>query len=127
MDLTKTNFTNMREDILAALAAVGNKYGCDVTVGKIKYDDININVSVDFTARGEDGESGEQVAFNRDCVAYGFEPEHYNKRFVMENKIFRLIGFNPKARKYHCIIVDDNGKKYTANTEAVKECLVGTK
>lgn len=120
MDLTKTNFTNMREDILAALAAVGNKYGCDVTVGKIKYDDININVSVDFTARGEDGESGEQVAFNRDCALYGFAPEHYRKPFTMDGKTYYLIGFNHKARKYHCIIADMSGKNFGCTVDAVK-------
>lgn len=127
MDLTNVNFDVFRKEVNDALAAVATKYGCDIDLGKIKYDSNLINISVDFNAKGENGESGEQAVFNRVCVAYGFEPEHYNKRFVMENKIFRLIGFNPKARKYHCIIVDDNGKKYTANTEAVKECLVGTK
>lgn len=127
MDLTNVNFDVFRKEVNDALAAVAAKYDCDIDLGKVKYNEDLISISIDFNVKGENGESGEQALFNRVCGGYGFEPEHYNKRFVMENKIFRLIGFNPKARKYHCIIVDENDKKYTANTEAVKECLVGTK
>ena len=120
MSLKNTNFEEFRADINAALAAVAEKYGCDVRAGKIKYDDYSINIPIDFNAKGENGESGEQVQFNQACEYYGFKPEHYKKPFVMDEKIFYLTGFNPKARKYHCIIADANGATYGATIDSVK-------
>ncbi len=120
MDLRNTDFDTFREDINKALTAVAEKYGCDIRPGKIKYDAYSINISIDFNAKGENGESGEQVQFNQACEYYGFKPEHYKKPFVMDEKIFYLTGFNPKARKYHCVIADANGATYGATIESVK-------
>lgn len=123
MNLSNVNFNAFRADVEKALAAVAEKYGCDVTAGKIKYDDISINLSLDFKARGENGESGEQMEFNKLCGNYGFKPEHYKVPFIMDGKTFYLIGFNPKARKYYCIISDINDKKFGCTVEAVKICM----
>lgn len=123
MNLTKVNFNDFRADIEKALAAVAEKYDCDVTAGKIKYDDTSINISVDFKAQGENGESGEQVEFNKLCSNYGFKPEHYKKPFVMNDKTYYLIGFNPKARKYYCVISDINDKKFGCTIDTVKTCM----
>ena len=123
MNLTETNFNQFRNDVLNALAAVAEKYGCDVTAGKIKYDETLINISIDFKARGDNGESDEQVEFNKLCGNYGFKPEHYKKPFVMDGKTYYLVGFNPKARKYYCVISDINDRKFGCTIPTVKMCL----
>lgn len=120
MNLKNTDFNKFRADIKAALEAVAAKYDCDVDLGKIKYDENSINISIDFNAKGENGESGEQALFNRTCAMYGFSPEDYNKPFTMDEKVFRLTGFNPKARKYHCLITDNTGKVFGATMESVQ-------
>lgn len=120
MNLSNVNFNLFREDIEKALAAIAEKYNCDVTAGKIKYDDSLINISIDFKARGKNGESGEQVEFNKLCERYGFKPEHYNNSFIMDGQTYRLVGFNPKARKYYCIIMDNRGKEFCCTIDAVK-------
>ena len=120
MNLTNVNFNLFRVDVEKALATIAEIYGCDVTAGKIKYDETSINISIDFKARGENGESGAQVEFNKLCGKYGFKPEDYKKPFVMDGNTYYLVGFNPKARKYYCIISDINGKKFGCTIPAVK-------
>jgi hypothetical protein len=123
MNLKNTNFDAFRIEVALALKEVAEKYGCDVNLGKIKYDENEIDIAIEFHARGDNGESGEQALFNRICSSYGFKPEHYNKSFVLDKGVYKLVGFNPKARKYHCIIADESGNKYTAGIESVQRCL----
>ena len=120
MDLSNVNFNLFRADVEKALAAVAEKYGCDVTAGKIKYDDISINLSLDFKARGENGESGEQVEFNSLCRQYGFAPENYREELWIDGETYFLVGFLPNARKYHCLMEDAAGKKYKVTIDTVR-------
>ena len=120
MDLSNVNFNLFRADVEKALAAVAEKYGCDVKAGKIKYDSTSINLSLDFLAHGENGESGEQVEFAKLCLKYGFLPSDYRRPVVIDGQTLYLIGFNPKARKYHCIISDLHGRQFGCTPEHIK-------
>lgn len=119
-----TNFINvdldtMREDIIKALAPVLEKYSCDVKIEKIKYSSASVNMNLDFFARGENGESGEEVQFRELCGNYGFIASDYGKRVKNGNKTLTLIGFNPKARKNYCVLKDETGAQYVAPPELV--------
>lgn len=123
MNLSNVNFSLFRADVEKAFAAVAEKYDCDVTIGKIKYDETLINISIDFKVHGDNGEPSEQVEFNKLCDKYGFKPEHYKKPFVMDGKTFYLVGFHPKARKHYCVISDINDRKFGCTIDAVKICM----
>jgi hypothetical protein len=123
MNLTDINFNMFRAEVETALNAIANKYGCDATLGKIKYNEDVIKAEMTFNARGDNGESGEQALFNRVCGSYGFKPEHYNKPFVLDKETYTLVGFNPKARKYHCIIQNAAGEKFTGTIQTVQAAL----
>ena len=120
MNLTETNFNQFRNDVLNALAAVAEKYGCEATMGNIKYDMSSIDATLYFKAKGDNGESAAQVEFNSRCKDYGFTPEDYNRKVILDNKTYRFIGFNPRARKNHCIIEDTNGKQFVCSIETVR-------
>ena len=113
MNLTQVNFERLRSEMETALAEVAAKYGCEVVAGKIKYDNTVINVDLAFKAKGENGESAEEVEFKKLCGEYGFVPEDYRKAVVIKDKMYRLVGFNTRARKNFCIIKDANGQTYT--------------
>ena len=120
MNLTETNFNHFRNDVLNALAAVAEKYGCEVTMGNIKYDMTFIDATLYFKAKGENGESAE-AEFKRICKDYGFKPEDYNHCFLMDGKSYNLIGFNPRARKNYCIVREtQSGKTYVCPPTAIK-------
>lgn len=123
MNLTETNFNQFRDDVLNALAAVAEKYECEVTLGNIKYDMTSIDTTLYFKAKGDNGESAEEAEFKRICENYGFKPEDYNAYVILDDKVYRFVGFNPRARKNHCIIKDINDKQFVCPIEAVRRGL----
>ena len=121
MNLANTDFKQFRNDVVDALAAIAEKYGCEVTAGNIKYDTSSIDLALYFKAKGENGESAEEMDFKKYCGNYGFKPEDYNHCFLMDGKSFNLIGFNPRARKNYCIVRESqSGKTYVCPPTAIK-------
>ena len=104
MIMTKEQFATLRSEMESALAAIAAKYNCDVSIGNIKYDDINTDVSVSFRSKGADGKSADQLNFEKYCGQFGFKPEDYGFTFTDNGKTFEFVGFNPKARKNYCIL-----------------------
>lgn len=120
MNLTETNFNQFRNDVLDALAAIVEKYGCEVTMGNIKYDMTSIDATLYFKAKGDNGESAEEAEFKRLCENYGFKPEDYKAYVTLDDKVYQFVGFNPRARKNHCIIKDINDKQFICPIETVR-------
>jgi hypothetical protein len=120
MNLAEINFKELRNDVVDALAAVAEKYGCEVTLGNIKYDMTSIDATLYFKAKGDNGESAAQVEFNSRCTDYGFTPEDYRKAICLDGKVYYLVGFNPRARKNCRIIEEKNGKQFACPSAIVK-------
>lgn len=118
MALNKNDFDSMRIEVKEALKVIEDKYNCEISTGNISYDDVRINMSLTFTNR-EEGLSAEQTYFNHICKSYNFNPSDYKKSFLIQGKLFYLVGFNPKARKNFCIIKDKNGKTFTCSPAAL--------
>lgn len=127
MNLANTAFKQFRNDVVEALAAVAKKYGCEVTAGNIKYDTSSIDLSLYFKAKGENGETAEEIDFKKHCGDYGFKPEDYNATVIFEGKKYFFIGFNPRARKNYCIIRDAAGKEYATSIAAIQLSLKGAR
>ena len=104
MIMTKEQFATLRSEMEAALAAIATKYNCDVSIGNIKYDDINTDISVSFRSKGANGKSADQLNFEKYCGQFGFKSEDYGFTFTDNGKTFEFVGFNPKARKNYCIL-----------------------
>lgn len=104
MIMTKEQFNQFRSEMEAALATIATKYNCDVSIGNIKYDDINTDISVSFRSKGTDGKTADQLNFEKYCGQFGFKPEDYGFAFTDKGKTYTFVGFNPKARKNYCIL-----------------------
>lgn len=90
-------------DFKEAVKGLEQKYGCEISLGNVKYSDVNFTSSMKVTKR-VNGKSAEQVEFERYCNLYGFNPSDYGRRIKSrQGESFVLIGFNPKARKYRYI------------------------
>ena len=61
MIMTKEQFADLRYEMENALAAIAEKYNCDVSIGNIKYDDINTDIVVSLRSKGADGKSADFV------------------------------------------------------------------
>lgn len=123
MNLANTDFKQFRNDVVEALAAIAERYGCEVTAGNIKYDTSSIDLSLYFKAKGENGETAEEMDFKKHCGDYGFKPEDYSATVVFEGKRYSFIGFNPRARKNYCIIRDSAGKEYATSIASIQSSL----
>lgn len=119
MNMATVDLKKFRNEVELALAAVAEKYGCEVAAGNIKYDTTSVDIAVYFKSKGENGESAEEVDFKKHCKDYGFSMEDYGMKFTLDGKTYRLIGFNPRARKNSCIITDSNGKQYACPPSTV--------
>lgn len=117
---TKEQFPAMRAEIKEALAAIAKKYNCEVTIGNIKYDSTRADISLSLLSNGANGESAEQLQFNKLCYNYGFEPSDYNRVITDGKKHYHLVGFNPRARKNVCeLLCEEDGKKYATGADVV--------
>lgn len=124
MNFAEVNFKDFRNEICDALAAITEKYNCEVSIGNIKYDSTSADLTLYFKCKGENGESAEEIAFRESCDKYGFTPSDYQKAVILNGKKYSFIGFNPRARKNHCIIKDTNGVQYVASIPTILNGMV---
>ena len=123
MNMATVDLKKFRTEVELALAAVAEKYGCEVTAGNIKYDTTSVDIAIYFKSKGENGESAEEMDFKKHCGDYGFKPEDYNATVIFEGKKYSFIGFNPRARKNYCIIRDAAGKEYATSIALMQSSL----
>lgn len=119
MILTKNEFATLRTEIESLLAPLAVKYGCEISAGNIKYDDILTTISLQFKSCSND-KSADQLNFEKYCVHYGFGPEDYGFTFTIKDKTYTFKAFKTSARKYPCICECSDGRSYAFTDEAIK-------
>ena len=119
MIMTKEQFTELRYEMETALSAIAEKYNCDVSIGNIKYDDINTDIVVSLRSKGTDGKSADQMNFEKYCGQFGFKPEDFGFTFTEGKKTYTFVGFNPRARKNYCLLRCE-GTTYTSAPDGIK-------
>ena len=69
---------------------------------------------------------GKRLAFEEECMYYGFQKTDYNRQFILDGKVFRLIGFNARSPKNNCsILCESDGKTYKCAASVVKRAFKG--
>ena len=120
MIFNKNNFNVFREDVEAALKDVAKKHNIQITCGNISYSDIDFTLQLDCV-NNQNGEDGKKILFEKYCSLYGFEKSDYEREFNMDNKRFKLVGFNPNSPKNNCTIVCiNNDAAYKCNDSVIK-------
>ena len=122
MIMTKEQFAALRKEMETALSEIANKYNCEVSVGKIKYDDISTEITVSLNSKGEDGKSADQLNFEKHCGQYGFAKEDYGFTFTEMGKTYTFVGFNSRARKNFCLLRSGD-KTFTCAPELILKHL----
>jgi len=102
-------------DMEAALKPVGLKHGLSIEIGNTSYTDIQFNTKVTSKlTRDSDGNpvDVEITEFERKAALYGYDPNLYHAEFTVRNRIFKIVGYNERARKLPVLTTDDKGKRY---------------
>lgn len=124
--LTKEMLQKIRLEVAQALKPIAEKYDGIFTVGSIKYDDTKADINLTLLLNGENGESAEQVEFNKYARAYGFCDADYGTTIFIDGAPYQFVGFLPKARKYPCLLRNaETGKEIKATLESVKARVLG--
>lgn len=89
-------------------------------VKRATYSNNSMSITIDFLEGDESkNKTGEQVAFEKDCQTYGLRNEDYLAEIPMEGTQMKLYGFNPRARKYPCLLRAPDGKEYKCSLDYV--------
>lgn len=113
------NWEEFREDVNTALGSVKEKYKVGLDIKTIRYDAKTFRFTVEGVFLVGD-KSSEQTVFDNNCFKYGLNKSDFNSILFIEGKRYKIVGINPKARKYPIIVEDDSGNKVKASTEVLK-------
>lgn len=118
----------MRVDINKALEAVGEKHGCTLELGSIRYSEDSFEGKLSCTMNAADGSkvSKNALLWNTSCHLFGFEKEDLGREFTVRGKTFTISGLKPSNRKYP-ILADQGGGTYKFNDEDVLRYLERSK
>ncbi len=94
-------------------AGTGTTYSIDGSKISFKFDFTTTNNELKEESRKND--------FRINCLYYGFKESDYNALIVDKNTRMRLVGFNRRASKNPCILVEEgSNKEYVAPVDYVR-------
>lgn len=114
--MTKEQVKQLRSEINDALKTVGDKHNLTVQIGRsITYDDAGFTARIEGVevTNPDDKDAVERAKFERDVSrVYGVEKDDFHRSFSHNGTRFKLVGVNPKAKKYPIIGKNGNGTRY---------------
>lgn len=109
------NWKEFLEDFKKSVEGVSQKYNVTLNPKTIRYDDTTFRFTVEGV-RNQEGKDTERVLFEKHCLSFGVSPSDYRKELTMGGKKYKLIGFNPRARKFPLLLEGENGEKMKSST-----------
>ena len=124
----ETNANAFAKEAVAALEALAKKHGVDIKRGGGRFDAMTLDMKLKVTVkRGCVAFDRKRVALVKRAKKYGFI-SLINQEFEFGGSQYRLVGYNPRGKKYNWIIEDVRDGRYNkASTEdlAGVGCLAG--
>jgi hypothetical protein len=115
----------LRQEIDAALKAIGEKYGISIKAGNASYNAEMVCYKLECTTMGENGEveTKEAKDFKAYAFMYGMKADDLGKTFKMGRDSFTINGLKPRSR--NAVIAKKVGttQNYKFDPEMVKQAL----
>jgi hypothetical protein len=124
MEITMALLKQLRPEIEAALADLGEKYGIGFEVGSGSYNGSHATLKLEIGVLGDDGKVVSKEAENFKFLApmYGLSESDLGRQFLLGGKRHTIVGINPNATRFP-ILTECGGKKYKVPVESVKRAL----
>ena len=114
------------------MESLSNAIGVPVTISSSLQGPRRLDVNVSFVIGGQDTQiktnnsvDTERREFEALCHRYGFEPSEYGRKIRTQGgKEYRLIGFNTRAPKNPCKLIDENNIGAKCSEVLVKRLFV---
>lgn len=121
---TKQNLQALRVDIQAALTAVGEKHGIQLTYGNASFNSTGLTFSGKLAGAviDSDGSVASQEAqdFKTYAALYDMKPEDLGFQFEHDGAMHEIIGLSRKAPKYPILVKNlSNQKTYKFTADLV--------
>ena len=102
MKIDKALLAKTRIHIDNALEDVGKELGISLKAGSCSYTPSNFTFKLEGSLIGDDGIAVTKGAgaFKLLAHSYGLKAEHLHKEFKDDGDTYRIVGLNPKARKF---------------------------
>ena len=115
MEFTKTGFDLFRKKVEMALKEVGKELRIDIEVGKISYEDVQFDCKLKVKKNDVDAD---RINWEKYCMQYGLKKEDYGKVIKSNGANYKLIGFDPKKRKFSIVALDLKTNNKVGMTES---------
>lgn len=116
--MEKQLLVNFRVEANKALEEVGKKLGLEIRVTNISYRDESFTAKVEAVQIGGKDKS----ASNYIEAARILGLPELGTEFDYFGKTYKIVGYNTKARN-RPIIIENNGKRYTADETMIKQAM----
>lgn len=121
MEVTKGTIRNLSSEINEALQGLAENHGMVIKTGSASYNSNSVTFKLECANLDEDGK-----AITKDVEYWNmYKPSHQIKHVSPGDKVnhfgatAKLIGYNPKARKYP-IVIEQNGSRYKIDVRRFK-------
>lgn len=114
-EINKTNLIDIVDTINTELKNLSTKIGIDLTIEKHRI--IYNSNTHSFTAHIKGVLAGDQSnVFDKEVTK--FNPKYvgkYHAKIIIRNKVYTIVGVNPRARRYYLTVTDSQGKTYSVD------------
>ncbi len=101
-----------RKGLLEHVEKYASDHGLAISGSKGSYSDQGCEITLNFNLAGVDPVDTQRLEFEALAAYFALAADDYLRRFTVNGRAFRLIGFKPNNRKYPVIGVDETGQKY---------------
>ncbi len=120
--ITVDKLKEFRKDFDSTIAELGKKHELGITLGKISYSSDSFTAKIS-AIEVSDGQSKEQVEFNKHCSKFGLKPDDYKAEVNFDGERIQIIGFELSRRKYPILVFNINRNKQMIYSREVLNSL----
>jgi ribulose-5-phosphate 4-epimerase/fuculose-1-phosphate aldolase len=117
--LDRDTISQLRKSLHAALTKFAQAHGLDsASVGNISYSSTSFTAKIEFMLA-----DAEETEFARHAALVGLRPEDYGRLITVDGREFRVVGVDPRCRKYPVTVRCSDGKVFKMNLNTVNTAL----
>ena len=104
MKMNDTQFNYFRSDFEIAMKHLKEKYGVEIELGRISYDNDSFTSKLSVDNKPEGGISVAQKNWEDNAPRYGFSKDDFGKSFIEGGKSYTITGWNSRSNKYKILM-----------------------